>query len=154
MRFAIASYDLRLHHNIQRRDRLDALALTAGEFMREAGGRALRQSDEAQHVRHQRARRRIGLGAVDQQRLHDDVFNLHARIERPIGVLEDDLHGAAPRAHGSGIERRDIGSIEPDGAVGGLDQADQRAERRLAAAGLADETQRFAWQDIAQESRL
>jgi hypothetical protein len=54
--------------------------------MREAARRALRQADEAQHVGHQRARRRIGFGAVDHQRFHDDVFDRHARIERAIGV--------------------------------------------------------------------
>ena len=117
--------------------------------MREAVGRALRQPNEAQHVGHQRASRRIGLGAVDHQRLHDDVFDRHARIERAIRVLEDDLHGAPFRPHGLHVERGNISPIEQDGAVGGLDQADQRAaERRLAATGLADETERFAGHDI------
>ena len=42
---------------------------------------------------------RVGPGhtvlAVDDKRLGDDVFDAHARIERGVRILEDNLHAAA-----------------------------------------------------------
>jgi hypothetical protein len=86
---------------------------------------------------------------MDEQRLHDDVGDGHARVERPIGVLEDDLNVAAPRAQRLRGQGDEIVAEEFDAARGRLDQAEQHAaDRRLAAAGFADQAERLAQGDI------
>ena len=90
-------------------------------------------------------RRDVG---VVLQRLGDDAAGRHARIERRVRVLEHHLHALAVRAHRAGVEMRDVLAVEADRAGGRLDQAQQqRADRRLAAAGLADEAERLARRD-------
>ena len=42
---------------------------------------------------------------VDHQRLADDRADRHARVERGVRVLEDDLHVAAQRAQRLAAER-------------------------------------------------
>ena len=72
----------------------------------------------------------------------------HARIERRVRVLEDDLHlaartGASPRAPSAVIR-----AVDSDRARRRLDQPQDRlAGGRLAAAGLADEAERLACRD-------
>ena len=105
--------DLRLDRDVERRDRLvgddqrrvqreragdaDALALAAGERVREAvhvGGRQLHQVEQLAHPPPALLER---AHAVDQQRLGDDVGDRHARVERRERVLEDHLHLAPQR---------------------------------------------------------
>ena len=108
--------DLRLDVDVERRDRLvghdeigldrqragdrDALALAAGELVREARGPGSGQADEVeQFAAPGRAPpRRVAAHAVRDQRLGEDLADRHARIERRIGVLEDHLHAPAQRA--------------------------------------------------------
>ena len=91
------------------------------------------------------AARAAGGVGVDLQRLAQDVGDLLARVERAIGVLEHDLHGAAQPARGGGVGVLGIGAVElePAGA-GRLDQGDEAGERALAAAGFAHHRQRAA----------
>ena len=102
---------LRLDGNIQRRNRLiaddelgaqgqgagnaNALALAAGKFVRVAAGMVIFQTHFSQGLdRHLKALAR-GANAVDLQAFHHRFADRHARIERGVRVLEDDLHVAA-----------------------------------------------------------
>ena len=106
---------LRLDRHVERRHRLvaddqlgldgeragdaDALALAAGEFVREAVHVVGLQADRLEQLHdavfHRLLRRRE---LVDGERLADDRADLQPRIERGVGILEDDLHVAAQRA--------------------------------------------------------
>ena len=82
------------------------------------------------------------------QRLGDDVLGAHARIERRVGVLEDDLQVLAVGTHVGAGELVDARTVEMDFAGRRLDQLeDQLAGGRLAAAGFAHQAQRFAGPD-------
>ena len=157
--------DLRLDRDVERRDRLvadhelgierqrpgdaDALALAAAHLVRVAVGEAARQAAQAEDLVDARLERGRGaMGAVDVERLADDLAHLHARIERGIGVLEDRLHAAAKVLRGAPVEPLEIGPVEPDRARGRRHQLEQAArERALAAAGFADQAQRLALAD-------
>jgi len=71
--------------------------------------------------------------------------NRHARVERPIGVLEDDLHLAPQGPHLPPREAEDVAAPEADRTGIGIDEAQhQPARGRFAAAALADECQRLS----------
>src|SRR5438132_1585464 len=83
--------------------------------------------------------------AVHAQRLADDPADAVARVERRERILEDHLHPAAKRAQRALGEVRDVLAVEDDPAAGRLVEAqDRAADRRLAAAGLPDQTERLA----------
>ena len=124
----------------------DPLALAARELVRVAVDHLRQEAGPGHHVLDPRP----DLGAaearlVGDQRLGDDVADGHARVERGERVLEDDLHRAPVPPQRLAAEPREI-VAEPDHAARGrLDQAqDRAAERRLAAAGLADHAERLA----------
>ena len=75
----------------------DALPLAAAEGVREALHELGTQAHQPQQLRHAF----FPLLAVPhpghQQRLADDVEERHARVERPVGILEDHLHLRAQR---------------------------------------------------------
>ena len=156
--------DLGLDRDVERRDRLvaddelgmerqragdaDALALAAGELVREALGVVAREADHLEQLAYPPRLLRPRPPAVDHERLGDDVLDRHARIERAERVLEDDLHLAPHRPHALGVQALDRLALEADGAAGRLDQADQHAPGGgLAAARLADEAERPAARD-------
>ena len=115
--------DLRLDRDVERRDRLvehddfrlqhqragdgDALPLAAGEHVRIAPVMLRPEADARTACRApwRAARGRIEV-CVDDQRLLQDRADLLARIERAVGVLEDDLHGAAQRLQRARGRRR------------------------------------------------
>ena len=75
----------------------------------------------------------------------DDLPDAHARIERRVRVLEDDLHLAAHLAHRRRVQRQQLAPLEGDAAAGRLDEPDKAApERRLAATRFADQPNRLA----------
>src|ERR671935_64830 len=79
------------------------------------------------------------------QRFGEHVAHGHARIERAVGGLEDDLHLAPQRAYFALGQRVEIAAVEPDFARGGLDQPqEQLPGSRFATARFADERQRLA----------
>ncbi len=103
---------LRLHRDVERRDRLvgdqelgldrqrardaDPLALSAGELVRIAAERLRIHA----HQGHQPARalERLRSGnAVVERALHDRLADRAARVERAVRVLEDDLDLRAER---------------------------------------------------------
>src|SRR3546814_16779027 len=66
---------------------------------------------------------------------------------------EDDLHVAPQRRQLARIQGRDVLALEPHLAAGRLDQpADAASRRGLAAAGLADEPERFAGLEFAADA--
>ena len=68
-----------------------------------------------------------------------------ARVQRGERILENDLHVAAQTAQRLAFEMRHVTALKPDLARARLDQAqDAAAGGRFAAAGLADQSQRFA----------
>ena len=90
---------------------------------------------------------------MDDQRLADDRADRHARVERGVGILEDDLHVAAQRAQRLAVERDDALAFEPHLARGRLDEPQDAAPGgRLAAAGFADEPQRLAGADLEADT--
>jgi len=82
---------IRLECNASAAGDADALALAAGEFVREAVECLFAQA----HLEGERGDPLRQLAAardpVIDDRLADDVANLEARVERGVGVLEHDL---------------------------------------------------------------
>src|SRR5207253_10074628 len=90
----------------------------------------------------------LAIEPVHAQRLSDDLAHGHPRVEGRVRILEDDLHLPPNVAHLAACELRDVLPVEDDPAVCGLHELDDRpAERRLPAAGLADEPERLAGLD-------
>src|SRR5206468_934791 len=82
---------------------------------------------------------------VDREPFADDALHAHVRIERAVGVLEDDLHLAAQRAQLARPERQERASLEQHLARGGLDEAEHETpEGRFARARLADQAEGLA----------
>ena len=67
---------------------------------------------------------------VDHQRLRNDVANLHARVERGIWILEDDLHFATQLAQFAFAHRRHVAIFKPDLAFRRFDQTKEAATGR------------------------
>src|SRR6516165_317667 len=154
-------HDLRLDGNIERRDRLvahdevgfsrerarngDALALSAGEFMRPARLGLVRQS----HSFQQQVDPRFHVGGRFRQlevanRLGEQIAHAHAWIEARNRILEHDLH--APPQRPQRVRRHivDARSIQHHLPRGDVEQPeDGAADRGLAATGLADQGQRL-----------
>ena len=83
------------------------------------------------------------------QRLGQDLAHGHARIERGVGILEDDLHVPAQPAQRILAEVGDFLALEAHGARRRVHQAQhQTSGGRLAAARLADQRQRLAAGDL------
>ena len=124
----------------------DALALAARELVRVAVDHLRRQAGLRHHLAHARPDRvPAEAGLVGGERLGDAVADRHARIEAGERVLEDDLHRAPAAAQRLAVERGEVLAEPQHAARGRLDQAqDRAAERRLAAAALADHAQRLA----------
>ena len=82
---------------------------------------------------------------MNDQGFADDSADVHARIERGVRVLKDDLDIAAQDAKLIGLQPPDILAIKMDFARGWFDQAQHAAPGgRLAAAGFADQPEGFA----------
>src|SRR6516225_4370650 len=135
--------DDQLGRNRQGASNSDALALTAGELMWisphmigvEPHG--FEQLDDSVHE--------LPMGlhqAMNGQRLAYDRADCHARIERGIRILENDLHVAAQRPQLGPVERRDVRTLKPHLARGRLNQAQDAAPGGgLPAARFAYQTQ-------------
>src|SRR6266700_3297509 len=152
---------LRTDRDIERRNRLvtddelgldcerarngDALALAAGEFMRITARQARLEADKPQKLVHPLRAARWRDDVVQRKRLGENLPDGHARIERGIGVLEDELCVAAQRPELTLLEGRDISTVETDASCRWFDQPQhQPAEGRFATAGFADEREGFA----------
>ncbi len=162
--------DLRLDRNVERGNRLvahdqlgfgrerarnaDALTLAAGEFVGPAVQRLARQA----HGVHQRCDANLeilrGFGEAEiADRLGQDVAHAHARVEARERILEHHLHAAAHLAHRARRSVVDTLAVEDDLARSNLEQPQNgAADRRLAAAGLADQRQRLAARDLERHA--
>ena len=131
----------------------DALALAAREHVRVAVGEFRPQPDAGHHVGCGGAalgRRHVG---VDEQRLFERGPDGLARVERAIGVLEDDLHLAAQAATILGGGGGEVDAIDAQRAGGRLlDHRHQPGQGRLAGAGFADHRQRAAGRQVERNA--
>ncbi len=134
---------------------VDALTLAAGELVRVA----LKVLDVEADLLHKvkdllLALRRVGLGAMDDHRLLDGSGSREARVKTRVGVLEDHLDVLV---HGLALGTLELGNIlalEQDlAARGGVQARDAAAQRRLAAARLADDAQGLALEDVKANVR-
>jgi hypothetical protein len=106
----------------------DALPLPARELVRIAAHVVGREADRLEQLDDPRLELGPALRQlVDDQRLADDRADRHARIERGVRVLEDDLHVARQRAQLVLAGPGDVLALEPDLARGRLDQAQDAA---------------------------
>ncbi len=126
-----------------------ALALAAGQLVRpaiEMLGREAHQVDQF-------ADARLPFGAAGQpvhfERRLQDLADALARVQRRERILEHHLHIARHLAALVGRQRRDVAPFQAQRAGARLMQAHQRAaQRRLAAARLADDAQHLAGPDL------
>ncbi len=143
-----------LHRDVERGDRLvehqhprlereragdaDALALAAGELVRVPVAVLGVEPDELEQLGDARLALLVVLPQpVHLQRLADDVVDRHLRVQRGVGVLEDDLQLAPHRPHLRDRQPGELAPLEPHRAGGRLVQLeDGPAGGRLAAAGL------------------
>ena len=85
---------------------------------------------------------------MDVQAFHHRFADRHARVERGIRILENDLHVAAHDLQFLGLEGEDILAVEMDRAAGRLDQAQHGApDGGLSAARFAHQPQGLALAD-------
>ena len=128
----------------------DALTLSAGKLERIPFDRIPLQSDAIKNALHQCERSRVVLRqAMQQDRLGEDAADRVPRIKRGHRVLKDHLHTTAQRSARFFVKRGDIAAVEDDRARDRLDQPKQRpAQRGLAGAELADNTDRLAFADV------
>ena len=127
-----SSHDDQLRVERERARDADALALAARELVRDSSSSAsARRPTLVEQLRDP-----LALLACrwpmpwTLQRLADDVAGRHARIERGVRVLEDDLHLRAGSGRSSALlSAGDVRAVEPDRAAGRLDQPQQGARR-------------------------
>ena len=138
----IGDQEFRLHG--QGAGDADPLPLAAGELVRETVQGLGVETDQGHEVA--RPSPGLVLRSAEVHGAFDDRLSDRApRVERAVGVLEDDLHPApmmAKLAHG---QPGDVVVVDLDLSAGGIDQADDTAgHRRFAGARLADNPQGLA----------
>src|SRR5262249_20015521 len=122
----------------------DSLALPAGEFVREAVRMLRAEPDRPQQLVDAPASLLPPVLAVDAKWLRDDLAHGHARVQRRVRILEDDLELTSNLPHAPARQLRDVLTVEDDPSVGRIEKPDHRpSERRLSASGLADQTERL-----------
>src|SRR5262245_22699882 len=86
-----------------------------------------------------------GNEAIDAERFADDLTDRHARIERRIGILKDDLNPPPQFAHSLRGAMGDVRAAKSDRPCRRLLQLENgAADGGLAAPGFADEAERLA----------
>ena len=128
----------------QRAGNPDALALAAREFRGEA---VVVLRVEPDHL-HQLLDLPLAPGAVghvvDGQGVADDGAHPAPGVEGSVGILEDHLHLAPVAPELPTGKGADVGPVQHHPPRGeGVQPGDAAGERRLTAAGLADQSQRF-----------
>ena len=157
--------DRRLHRDVERRGRFvgdqdarldgerprdrDALALTTRERARVPVERGRGKPDELHQLTTPDLRGGSARASVHGQQLPQHAPDAQARVERREGILEDDLDRAMLLA---ASPRRELHAVEPEHpGSGDLETRDAPCERRLAAPGLADETERLAGLEVERD---
>ena len=153
--------DRRLHRDVERRDRLvrdehagvkderaseaDALPLSAGQLVRIAIPQLAAQADGVEHRRDGRVERAALGESMQPHGFADDVADRHPRIERRVRILKDHVKVTPERAHLPSRKMGHVGAVHDDAPRRWFGQAhDAIRDGRLAAAGLADETEDLA----------
>src|SRR5258706_3108342 len=152
-------YYLSLDGNVERGDRLvaddharldrdrardaDTLPLPARELVRVAL-RVLRcEAHECEDLRDAFLAPALGQ-SVQHQRLRQHLSHGHARVQRSVGILEDDLQRAAGSAQLALVEGKKIPPLEAHLARGRLEEPQRETPGgRLAASRFAHQRQRF-----------
>jgi hypothetical protein len=154
--------DLGLHRNIQSADRFiandqlrldrqrprdaDPLPLAPAELMRVTTGIVAIQPDGFQQLGNPLPARGSVFGQImNVQGFTDDVFDGQARVERIVGVLEDDLHFSPARTQILPLHRRQIFAVKKNFSRGRFDQTnDCSTEGGFAATAFSDQPQGFS----------
>src|SRR5258706_9153284 len=90
---------------------------------------------------------------MKNQRLGQHLLHGHSRIERAVGVLEDDLQRAPPRAQRFAVQQREVLALEAHAARSRLDQPQRQAPGGgLAAARFAHESEGLARRDLEADA--
>jgi len=168
LQFAHRVQHLRLDGDVQRRDRLvthdevgldrqragevDPLALPAGEGVRVAVVVLWVQP----HCLQEAAGAGLPPLGVEHpagaHRFLDDRTDLHPRVQRRLGVLEDELCVLTDRPECARAQFSQVSPFEVDGPVGRLDQPEDRSgERALPTARLADQPEGLAPVDVERD---
>src|ERR1051326_6605127 len=120
--------NLHLDRNVQRRDRFighdetrvdrecprdaDALALPAREFVRVTTVILRPQTDAREQLLDATTPLGSARDVVDGEAFTDDLADTHARVERRVGILKDNLHLAAHVAQVRCGQRRQLAALE------------------------------------------
>jgi hypothetical protein len=90
---------------------------------------------------------------MDEKRLPNDISGCHARVERRVGVLEDDLRLSAQRFELGRRKGEDILAFKEDAARCRFFQAEHDSScRRLAAAALSYKAEGFAGEEFERDA--
>ncbi len=82
---------------------------------------------------------------MNHERFFDDVADAHARVERGVRILEDDLHLATRLAQAIAGEAQHVFPLKANFSRCRFDEPqDAAAGGRLATAGFTDQAERFA----------
>ena len=127
----------------------DALALPARHLVRITVGEFRIEAADREQLAHPgSAPCGVAFDAVDHDRLGNDLADLHARVERAVRILENDLDAAPQCQKVLALRLGDIDAVKKDRACGRpFEPQDAPAGRRLAAAALADQPQGLAAPD-------
>ena len=153
--------DLRLHRDVQRRDRLirhdklriqsqrarntDALALPTGELVWITFGVEILHIHHTQQIDHALPTFLRRADPMHHKPFHNALTDGHARIERRIRVLEHNLDVATQSLQLAATHREDVPTVEVYFSTGMGDQSQHgTADGRFPTPGLADQTQRLA----------
>jgi hypothetical protein len=127
----------------------DALALAARQLVRIAAAVLGQEPHLPEQLLHAGGPiRRLLDEAVDGERLAHDLAYGHPRVQRAVGVLEDDLDAPAHRPERRRRERGELLPLEAHRPAGRPLELENAAPcRGFAAAGLAHEPERLAAPD-------
>src|SRR6185369_8756971 len=90
---------------------------------------------------------------MNYERLANDVADLHARIQRGVRILKNDLHLAPGLAQFFFVERENVSTFEVDVTRSRFNQTQQAApDCRLAATRFTNETQRLTSKDLKRHA--
>src|SRR5438132_4890427 len=140
----VAHYKFRLERQCPRDP--DTLALTAGHLVRITVGEFRIEAADREQLAHPGGPPCcVALDAVDHDRLGDYLADLHARVERAVRILKDDLDAAPQRQQVLALRLGDVDAVKED-LAGGRPFAPQDAPAGggLAAAAFADESRGLA----------
>ena len=110
------------------------------------------QTDDVQQLADALDALLLGAHAVNGHGLGDDLTNRHTRIQRSIGILENELHLAAHVLDLMLAHLRNVFALEEHLAGRRLGEAHDGAARRgLTATGLANQTEGLARIDLKRD---